>query len=92
MPLSISGRWKKTKLPRRVALYVDGLPRPGAEAHATPVSDSESGYTIVFLPAASDIGLREIEVRVEGEEKPIYRKKIDVKVKGARSLEMKKIA
>ena len=90
-PLSITGRWKRTKLPRKVTLYVDGVPRPGAEALATPVSDNESGYTIVFLPTAADIGVRELEVRTEGEEKPIYRKKVEVKVKGARSLEMKKV-
>ena len=91
-PLSITGRWKRTKLPRKVSLYVDGVPRPGAEALATPVSDAESGYTIVFLPTAADIGVRELEVRIEGEEKPIYRKKVEVKVRGARSLEMKKVA
>ena len=90
-PLSITGRWKRTKLPRKVALYVDGVPRAGTEALATPVSDGESGYTIVFLPSAADIGVRELEVRIEGEEKPIYRKKVEVKVKGARSLEMKKV-
>ncbi|MDG7012697.1 MAG: hypothetical protein JRN11_04835 [Nitrososphaerota archaeon] len=91
-PLSITGRWKRTKLPRKVTLYVDGVPRPGAEALATPVSDAESGYTIVFLPTAADIGVRELEVRIEGEEKPIYRKKVQVKVKGARSLELKKVS
>ena len=91
-PLSITGRWKRTKLPRKVSLYVDGAPRPGAEALATPVSDAESGYTIVFLPTAADIGVRELEVRIEGEEKPIYRKKVQVKVKGARSLELKKVS
>ena len=91
-PLSITGRWRRTKLPRKVTLYVDGVPRPGAEALATPVSDAESGYTIVFLPTAADIGLRELEVRIEGEEKPIYRKKVEVKVRGARSLEMKKVS
>ena len=90
-PLSITGRWKRTKLPRKVLLFVDGVPRAGAEALATPVSDSESGYTIVFLPTAADVGVRELEVRTEGEEKPIYRKKVEVKVKGARSLEMKKV-
>ncbi|MDE1852777.1 MAG: hypothetical protein KGI38_03395 [Thaumarchaeota archaeon] len=90
-PLSITGRWKRTKLPRKVTLYVDGVPRPGAEALATPVSDAESGYTIVFLPTTADIGVRELEVRIEGEEKSIYRKKVEVKVKGARSLEMKKV-
>jgi len=90
-PLSITGRWKRTKLPRKVSLHVDGVPRPGAEALATPVSDAESGYTIVFLPSAADIGVREFEVRIEGEEKPIYRKKVGVKVRGARSLEMKKV-
>ena len=90
-PLSITGRWKRTKLPRKVSLYVDGIPRAGAEALATPVNDAESGYAIVFLPTAADIGVRELEVRVEGEEKPIYRKKIEVKVKGARSLEMRKV-
>ena len=90
-PLSITGRWKRTKLPRKVSLYVDGVPRPGAEALATPVSDTESGYTIVFLPTAADIGVRELEVRIEGEEKPIYSKKVEVRVKGARSLEMKKV-
>ena len=90
-PLSITGRWKRTKLPRKVALYVDGVPRAGAEALATPVSDGESGYSIVFVPSAADIGVRELEVRIEGEEKPIYRKKVEVKVRGARSLEMKKV-
>jgi len=90
-PLSITGRWKRTKLPRKVSLYVDGVPKAGAEALATPVSDTESGYTIVFLPTVADIGLRELEVRVEGEEKPIYKKKVEVKVRGARSLEMKKV-
>ena len=90
-PLSITGRWKRTKLPRKVVLYVDGVPRAGTEALATPVSDGESGYTIVFLPSAADIGVRELEVRIEGEEKPIYRKKVEVKVRGARSLEMKKV-
>ena len=90
-PLSITGRWRRTKLPRKVSLFVDGAPRAGAEALATPVSDAESGYTIVFLPTALDIGVRELEVRIEGEENPIYRKKVDVKVKGARSLEMKKV-
>jgi len=90
-PLSITGRWKRTKLPRKVSLYVDGVPRVGAEALATPVSDAESGYTIVFLPTAADIGVRELEVRIEGEEKPIYRKKVEVRVKGVRSLEMKKV-
>ena len=90
-PLSITGRWKRTRLPRKVTLYVDGVPRPGAEALATPVSDAESGYAIVFLPTAADIGVRELEVRIEGEERPIYRKKVEVKVKGARALEMKKV-
>ena len=90
-PLSITGRWKRTKLPKKVVLYVDGVPRTGTEALATPVSDGESGYTIVFLPSAADIGVRELEVRIEGEEKPIYRKKVEVKVRGARSLEMKKV-
>ena len=90
-PLSITGRWRRTKLPRKVSLYVDGVPRAGAEALAIPVSESESGYTIVFLPTASDIGVRELEVRIEGEAEPIYSKKIEVRVKGARSLEMKKV-
>jgi len=90
-PLSITGRWKRTKLPRKVSLYVDGVPKAGAEALATPVSDTESGYTIVFLPSAADIGVRELEVRIEGEEKPICKKKVEVKVKGERSLEMKKV-
>ena len=90
-PLSITGRWKRTKLSRKVSLYVDGNPRAGAEALATPVSDTESGYTIVFLPTATDIGVRELEVRIEGEDRPIYRKKVEVKVRGARSLEMKKV-
>jgi hypothetical protein len=90
-PLSITGRWRRTKLPRKVSLYVDGVPRAGAEALATPVNDAESAYAIVFLPTASDIGVRELEVRIEGEEKPIYRKKVEVKVRGARSLEMKKV-
>ena len=71
---------------------MDGVPRAGAEALATPVSDKESGYTIVFLSTTADVGVRELEVRMEGEEKPIYRKKVEVKVKGARSLEMKKVS
>ena len=91
-PLSITGRWRRTKLPRKVTLYVDGVPRPGAEALATPVSDAESGYTLVFLPTAADIGVRELEVGIEGEEKPIYRKRVEVKVRGARSLEMKRVS
>ena len=90
-PLSITGRWKRTKLPRKVSLYVDGIPRAGAEALAIPVSEWESGYTIVFLPTAADIGVRELEVRIEGEEKPIYSKTVEVSVKVARSLEMKKV-
>jgi hypothetical protein len=90
-PLSISGRWKKTKLPRKVSLYVDGVPRPGAEALATPINDTESGYTIIFLPTAADIGTHDLEVKVEGEERPIYKVKVDVKVKGTRSLEMKRV-
>ncbi|MDV3278246.1 MAG: hypothetical protein LYZ69_07255 [Nitrososphaerales archaeon] len=88
-PLSISGRWKRTKLPRKVSLCVDGVPRPGAEALATPISETESGYTIIFPLTIADIGVHELEVRVEGEEKPVYRRKVDVKVKGTRSLEMK---
>jgi len=91
-PLSISGRWKRTKLPRKVSLYVDGVPRPGAESLATPVSDSESGYTVVFLPTAVDIGTHDLEVKADGEERPIYKVKVDVKVKGTRSLEMKKVS
>ena len=59
-PLSISGRWRRTKLPRKVSLYVDGVPRAGAEALATPVNDTESGYTIVFLPTAADIGVKRV--------------------------------
>ncbi len=90
--LSMSGRWKRTKLPRRVSLYVDGVPRPGAEALATPVSETESGYTIIFLPTTADIGVQELAMRVKGEEKPIYKRKVDVKVKGTRSLEMKKVS
>jgi hypothetical protein len=66
--------------------------RAGAEALATPVSDTESGYAIVFLPTAADIGVRELEVRIEGEERPIFRKKVEVKVKGGRSLEMKQLS
>lgn len=31
-PLSTSGRWKRTKLPRKVSPYADGVPRPRAEA------------------------------------------------------------
>jgi hypothetical protein len=91
-PLSITGRWKRTKLPRRVSLYVDGIPRAGAEALATPVSNAESGYTIVFLPTVADLGVRDLEVRVEGEAKPIYEKKVEVRVRGARSLELKKVS
>ncbi len=91
-PLSISGRWRRTKLPRKVSLYIDGVPRAGAEALATPVSDTESGYTIIFFPTAADVGTHDLEVKVEGEEKPIYEVKVDVKVKGMRSLEMRKIS
>jgi hypothetical protein len=91
-PLSITGRWRRTKLPRKVSLHVDGIPRAGAEALATPVSDAENGYTLIFIPTASDIGVRELEVRIEGEKKPIYRKNVEVKVRGARSLEMKKVS
>src|SRR5438552_2772821 len=91
-PLSISGRWRRTKLPRKVSLYVDGVPRAGAEALATPVNDAESGYTIIFLPTAADVGARELEVRIEGEEKPIYRKRVEVKVKVTSSQEMIKIS
>ena len=71
---------------------MDGVPRPGTEALATPITDTESGYTIVFLPTTADMGVRELEVQVEGEEKPIYRKKIEVRVKGARALEMKRVS
>src|SRR2546422_2119533 len=38
-PLSISGRWRRTKLPTKVSLYVGGVPRAGAAALATPVND-----------------------------------------------------
>jgi len=89
-PLSITGRWKKAKYPVKVSLFVDGIPRPGAEALAIP-GEKESSYTIVFQPTATDIGAHDLEVRIEGEEKPIHRMKVDVKVKGARSLEMKKV-
>ena len=91
-PLSISGRCRRTKLPRKVSLCVDGVPRPGAESLATPVNDTESGYAIVFLPTATDLGTHDLEVRVDGEDRPIYRVKVDVRVKGTRSLEMKKVA
>ena len=91
-PLSISGKWKRTKLPRKVSLYVDGVPRPGAEALATPATDTESAYAIVFLPTATDIGTHDIEVRAEGEENPIYKVRVDVRVRGSRSLEMKKVS
>jgi len=91
-PLSISGRCRRTKLPRKVSLLVDGIARPGAESLATPVNDTESGYTIVFLPTATDLGTHDLEVRVDGEDRPIYRVKVDVRVKGTRSLEMKKVS
>jgi hypothetical protein len=44
-PLSISGRWKKTKQPRKVSLYVDGAPRPrlrrsGQKASFFPFMDA----------------------------------------------------
>ncbi len=45
-----------TKLPRKVSLYLNSIPRPGADALATP----GSGYTNVFLPTPADIGLREL--------------------------------
>jgi hypothetical protein len=73
-----------------VSLFVDGVPRPRAEALAIP-GEKESNYTIVFLPTATDIETHDLEVRVEGEPEPIHRMKVDVKVKGARSLEMKKV-
>lgn|GEM_PF-4831077 len=66
----------------------------GVKAPAIPFGDTESGYTIIFLPTTAEKGLRELEVRTEGEEKPIYRKKVEVKVKGKgeRSLEMKSVS
>jgi hypothetical protein len=91
-PLSISGRWRRTKLPRTVSLFVDGAPRPGAESLATPVNDTESGYTVIFLPTAADIGTHDLDVRVDGEDRPIYKVKVDVRVRGTRSLEMKKVS
>ncbi|QQG48708.1 MAG: hypothetical protein HY247_08245 [archaeon] len=91
-PLSISGRWKRTKQPRKVSLFVDGAPRPGTDALATPISEAESAYTMIFVPTAADLGLHDLEVRIEGEEKPIHRVKVEVKVKGKRSLEMKKVS
>ena len=91
-PLSINGRWRRTKLPRKISLFVDGVPRPGAESLATPVNDTESSYTIIFLPTAADIGTHDLEVRVDGEDKPIYKVKVDVRVRGTRSLEMKKVS
>jgi hypothetical protein len=91
IPLSITGKWKRTKYPVKVYLLVDGVPRPGAEALAIP-GEKESSYAIVFQPTEADIGTHDLEVRVEGEEKPIHRMKVDVKVKGARSLEMKKVS
>jgi len=90
-PLSISGRLRKMELPRKVSLYVDGVPKPGAESLATPVNDTESGYTIVFVPTTAEIGTHDLEVKVDGEDRPIYKAKVDVKVKGTRSLEMKKV-
>jgi len=91
-PLSISGRWRRTKLPRKVSLFVDGVPRPGAESLAAPVNDIESSYTTIFLPTAADIGTHDLEVRVDGEERPIYKVKVGVRVRGSRSLEMKKVS
>lgn len=38
------------------------------------------------------VSVHELELRIEGEEKPIYRKKVDVKVRERRSLEMKKVS
>jgi len=91
-PLSISGRCRRTRLPRKVSLRVDGVDRPGAEALATPVSDVESGYTIVFVPTAADMGAHDLEVMADGEDRPIYKVRVDVRVKGTRSLEMKKVS
>lgn len=91
-PLSISGRCRRTKLPRKVSLRVDGVERPGAESLATPVSDNESGYTILFVPTGADIGTHDLEVMADGEDRPIYKVRVDVKVKGSRSLEMKKVS
>ncbi|HUH82659.1 MAG TPA: hypothetical protein VLX33_02130 [Nitrososphaerales archaeon] len=91
-PLSISGRCRRTRLPRKVSLRVDGVERPGAEALATPVSDVESGYTIVFVPTAADMGAHDLEVMADGEDRPIYKVRVDVRVKGTRSLEMKKVS
>ncbi|MDG6900901.1 MAG: hypothetical protein JRM80_02955 [Nitrososphaerota archaeon] len=90
-PLSIAGKWKRTKYPVKVSLLVDGVPRPGAEALAIP-GEKESSYTIVLQPTAADIGAHDLEVRVEGEENPIHRMKVDVKVKGVKSLEMRKVS
>jgi len=91
-PLSISGRCRRTRLPRKVSLRVDGVGRPGAEALATPVNDVESSYTIVFVPTAADVGAHDLEVIAEGEDRPIYKVRVEVKVKGERSLEMKKVS
>jgi len=91
-PLSISGRWKRTKQPRKVSLFVDGSPRPGTDALATPISETESAYTMIFVPTTADIGLHDLEVRIEGEDKPIYKVKVEVTVKGKRSLEMRKVS
>lgn len=91
-PLSITGKYKRTKIPRKVTLYVDGVPRPGTEALAVPINETESKYTIIFLPTMADIGVRELEVRIEGEDKPIFKKKVEIKVKGVRSLEMKRVS
>jgi hypothetical protein len=91
-PLSVSGRCRRTKLPRKVSLCVDGMPRPGAESLAIPVNETESSYTLVFLPTVADLGTHDLEVRVEGEDRPVYKVKVDVKVKGTRSLEMKMVS
>lgn len=89
-PLSITGRCKRTKYPVKVSLLVDGVSRPGTEALAMP-GDKDSSYTIVFQPTSADIGTHDLEARVEGEEKPIYTMRVEVRVKGARSLEMKEV-
>ena len=56
------------------------------------MNETESGYTIVFLPTVADLGTHDLEVRVDGEDRPVYKVKVDVRVKGSRSLEMKKVS
>lgn len=89
-PMTIVGRCRRTKLPRKASLYIDGVPRKDSEAYTVPKSNTQSEYQIVFLPTVADIGVHDLEVRIEGEAEPAYKAKVEVKVKGFKALELKK--